>query len=100
MNATRSDTAKLRKDHSKTAVGLIAAAAMVGLAPLQSLVDVTGPALSVGLTQQLGLSIQPGGGLGQSAESDQILWGSSALLVVCSILLLATRVRYLGAVWR
>ena len=64
------------------------------------MVLIQGPEFGLGVTKRLGLTLQPHGGYGQSEEIRLILWGACGGLVVLALLLLATRVRFLGIVWR
>jgi hypothetical protein len=89
-----------RRNHSITALGLIAAALLIGLSSLQDLVVLQAPAARIQALGVLEVDLQPDGAVEPDEEIQPIVLVCAAGLFLSGLLLLITRVRYLGIMWR
>jgi hypothetical protein len=89
-----------RRNHSITALGLIAAALLIGLSSLQDLVVLQAPAARIQALGVLEVDLQPDGAVEPDEEIQPIVLVCAAGLFLSGLLLLITRVRYLGVMWR
>jgi hypothetical protein len=89
-----------RRNHAVAGLALVLAGALTWLATTQSLVRIDGPAFTAGSAKKLGLEIKTGLDYGMDPEIQLTLYAAALGFVVMGLLLLITRVRYLGLLWR
>jgi hypothetical protein len=79
---------------------LITGAIAIGLAATQDLVVLKGPLAEIGVGRHLGLGVQLTGTADEDSLTQPLLFASAAWIAFFGLLLLATRVRFLGLLWR
>ena len=91
---------KHRRNHAVTALGLIVASGLAATGGYRPVIIVRGPQGSMELAKGLGLGLDPSAASGLDEASQAILLGASVAVAVIGLLLLVTRVRYLGLLLR
>lgn len=94
------EAVKHRRNHVLTALGLLVAAGLIALGAYQPVISVRGPEWSLELTKGLGIGLDPSASGGLDETSQALLVSFAAATAIMGLLLLVTRVRYLGLFWR
>jgi hypothetical protein len=81
-------------------LGFVLGAILIGFGATQPLADFTGPPIGINLLREINLTVTPSGGYGLDPSTLSLFLTGAAALAVLGLLLLVTRVRFLGLVWR
>ena len=89
-----------RRNHAVAGLGLVLSSILIGMGATQALVKISGPAFSVDLLKKIGITLRSSGSFGTDSQTTAILLACAALIALCGLSLLVTRIRYLGLLWR
>jgi len=89
-----------RRNHAAAGLGLVLSSILIGMGASQNLVKISGPDFNVDLLKKFGITLRSSGGFGTDSQTTAILLACAALIALCGLLLLVTRIRYLGLLWR
>lgn len=89
-----------RRNHAVAGLGFILSGLLIGFGATQTVANFSGPPISITLLKSVGLSVTPSGGFGLDESVVPLMLSAAVALVVFGLLLLVTRIRYLGLVWR
>ena len=93
-------TVKHRRNHAVAAIGFIIAAFLIGLGLLLPLGKFSGPAIDGGVLKAIDFSLTPSHEYALDESSAGIMLAVAITLAILGLLLLITRIRYLGLLWR
>jgi hypothetical protein len=89
-----------RRNHAVAGLALVVAGALTWVATGQGFVRIDGPGFTEGLASKLGLGDRTGVDYLLSQDRRVVLHVAALGLVVVGLLLLVTRLRFLGLLWR